>query len=440
MPETGKTVSGTPRRLIDDCFLHDKDRLRHQEAVNILKSRLAPVAGSSVRVLEACAGRILAEEIVSPRDIPLHDNAAVDGYAFRAADFSHVDGRFEIAARIIAGDLQPAPLSAKKAVRIFTGAVVPVGADTVVMQEDCTVEKDGDGKDIVIIPAGLKVGANRRMAGEDIKADSVMLTAGQRLRPQDIAAIASTGKADVKVYDNLRIALISTGNELRRPGTEIELGQTYDSNHYLLAALLQTGGASITDYGVIADEEKATRDVLSEAARNNDVILTTGGASRGEEDYIISVLDTIGRRHMWQMAIKPGRPMVFGQISGADHQCLFFGLPGNPVAAMVCYLMYVYPSLNLLAGGVWREPARYPLPAAFEISSKKPDRREFLRGQLLTDSNGRLSVSKYQRDGSGLISSLREADGLIEIGEDVTRVETGEAVNFIPFSEFGIVK
>ncbi len=421
-------------KLLDDCFLHDKERLRHDDALEILRTRLGPIASPHLLPLSLASGHILAEEIKAPRNVPLHDNAAMDGYAYRASDFDTEDGKFPVSMRIAAGDLAPAPLAENTAARIFTGAVIPPGADTVVMQEDCRLTGD-----VVSIPPGLKQGANRRLAGEDLAMGDVLLSKGQRLRPQDIAALASTGKAQVSVFKPLKIALISTGNELRRPGEDIMSGQVYDSNHYLLSALLEaTSISNITDCGIIEDNADAVRSALQAAADNHDVILTTGGASRGEEDHVVSMLDTLGKRHMWQMAIKPGRPMTFGQISGIGRDCLFFGLPGNPVAAMVCFLFYVKPALDVLSGGKWREPTRYPLPALFEIPNKKPDRREFLRGRLIRDGAGKLGVEKYGRDGSGIISSLREADGFIEVPEETTGISRREPVAFIPFSEFGI--
>lgn len=430
-------MTNKPKRLIDDCFLHDKDRLTHHEALAILKSRLQPIVGSSRTTLSNASGLFLAEDIHASKNVPMHNNAAVDGYAYHSDDFDTVDGCFPVSARIVAGDLAPEPLPAKKAVRIFTGAVMPVGANTVVMQEDCETI-DVAGQACVKIPAGLKPGANWRKAGEDLAVGELMLSKGKQLRPQDIAAIASIGLAEINIHNKLRIGLISTGDELLRPGKEISHGQVYDSNHFLLNSLLQSCNAKITDYGILDDNEVDIENAMVNAATNNDVIITTGGASRGEEDHIISILDKIGKRHMWQMAIKPGRPMAFGQIPADTHECLFFGLPGNPVAVMICFLMYAKPALTRLSGGNWVEPVRYPLPALFEIENKKPDRREFLRGILSTDADGKLAVSKFQQDGSGLISSLRKADGLIEIGESITGVSKGDVVGFIPFSGFGI--
>jgi molybdopterin molybdotransferase len=312
---------------------------------------------------------------------------------------------------------------------------MPAGADSVAMQEDCEWNHDGG---TVTIPAGLKPGANRRRLGEDVAAGDVILKTGTRLRPQDVAAIASTGAATIEVFSPLRVAVLSTGNELRMPGETLLPGQVYDSNRYLIASLFETLDLSVTTTGIVTDTQDAVLSALRDQAATHDVIVTTGGASRGEEDHVLAALDTLGRRHLWQLAVKPGRPMMFGQIDADGRDCVFLGLPGNPVAAMVCFLLYVRPLVHRLGGGKWQVPTRYPLSADFEIKSKKPDRREFLRGILQRDEGGQLAVRKFERDGSGIITSLREADGLIEIGEEVRCVDRGDIVDFIPFSEFGI--
>lgn len=419
------------RRLLDDCFLHDKDRLRHDDALALLKDRLVAVAGIETVDLGQACGRVLATAVRAPRDVPLTDNSAVDGYAFRHEDFDRAGGLFPVEDRIAAGHPMQGPLPAGTAVRIFTGAVMPEGADTIAMQEDCDVDENGAR---VRIPEGLKPGANRRRAGEDLRAGDPVTEPGFRLRPQDVAALASLGTESVEVFRRLKVALLSNGDEIVRPGAPIRAGQVYDSNHFLVSDLLALCGAEVSDLGVLADDETAIRETLAEAAATHDVIVSTGGASRGEEDHIIPVLDDLGTRHMWQIAVKPGRPMTMGQIG----QTVFAGLPGNPVAAMVCFLLYVRPMLFRLAGAAWPEPVRYPLPARFSIARKKPDRREFVRGILVRDDDGALGVDKFDRDGSGLISGLRAADGLIEIAEEATALAEGETVAFIPFAEFGI--
>lgn len=424
------------RKLLDDCFLHDKDRLRHEDALAIIKQRVSAISGIESLPLDTASGRILAEPVTAPRNVPLTDNAAVDGYAFNHADFEELGGWFEVADRIAAGHARTSAMPAQTAARIFTGAAMPDGLDTVAMQEDCEPHIQ-DERPFVAIPPGLKAGANRRKAGEDVLEGTTLLMPGERMRPQDIAAVASLGIAKINVFKKLRVALISTGDELLRPTPDLipEPGQVFDSNSYMLNGLLNTLPVSVTDYGVLKDDEQLIRNTITEAASTHDVILTSGGASRGEEDHVISAIEALGQRHMWQLAIKPGRPMTMGQIE----DCAFVGLPGNPVAAFVCFLLYVRPILLRLQGANWRAPVRFPVKANFAIEKKKPDRREFMRGILRTDDNGALCVSKFERDGSGLITGLREADGLIEIEEAATSLQLGAQVNFIPFSELGLI-
>lgn len=415
----------TSRKLLNDCFLTDKDRLSHTECLAILTGRLPAVAGTEELPLVETSGRWLASDIIAPRNVPLHDNSAVDGYAFAAP----VTGAMPVVTRIAAGDLGNYRLKPGQAARIFTGAAMPGGADTVAMQEDCTV--DGDH---VTVPPDLKRGANARRAGEDVAANTAVLHSASRLRPQDLAALASFGLPRVKVRAPIRVAILSNGDELLEPGAEIAQGQVYDSNRAMLHALAATLPCDITDLGILPDNASLIEASLSEVAKTHDVILTSGGASRGDEDHIINAIDNLGTRHLWQIAIKPGRPMSFGQIG----DCIFLGLPGNPVAAFVCFLLYVRPALTMLGGGTYQEPIRFPVPAGFEVPAKKTGRREFWRGWLEPGPDGRPVAHKFTRDGSGLISGLRQATGLIEIAEDVTSVARGELVSFLPFTGFGI--
>ena len=415
---------------LDDCFLHDKDRLTHAEALALIEAQCRPIAGTGRIPLAVAGGRYAAEAVVSPRNVPGHDNAAVDGYAFRHGDLAP-DGptALPVADRLAAGASTAAPLPAGAAVRIFTGAALPDGADTVVMQEDVTLPEDG----VVAIPAGLRPGANARSHGEDLRAGETVIATGARLRPQDIAALASIGAAEVAVYRPLRVAVLSTGDELRRPGEATAPGEVYDANAYLLLGLLKGLPVEVADLGILRDTASAVEAALRDAAGRFDVILTSGGASRGEEDHLVKAVSKLGRLHGWQIAVKPGRPMGFGAIRDAA----IMTLPGNPVAAMVCFLLYAMPMIARLGGGRPPAPRRFPLPAAFALAKKKPDRREFLRG-FTVERDGRLFADKFPRDGSGLISSLRAASGLIEIPEQVTRVDEGDMVAFVPFSEFGL--
>ncbi len=407
----------------------------HQEALAILKQRLTPLVSIEQITLGQALGRVVAENITAPHDVPTHTNSAVDGYAFCHKDLGTTP--LSLSGRIAAGDLEPLPLPLKTAVRIFTGATMPQGADTIAMQEDCQIINDEQ----VQLPQGLGQGANCRSKGEDLKSGDLVIAKGRRLTPTDIAALASIGIAKLPVYQRLKVVLFSNGNEMRVPGASpipLQSGEVYDANQPLLSALCQNLPLDLHLGGIIKDDANTAYTTIKNAAQEFDVIITTGGASRGSEDHMLPVLDKLGKRHLWQLAVKPGRPMMFGQIpkNTGTNDCLFFGLPGNPVAAMVCFLLYTRPTLLSLGGANWQTPPRFQIPAAFSIMNKKPDRREFLRGILDTDNTGALTVKKYQRDGSGLISSLREADGLIEIEEQITSLKQGELVSFIPFSSF----
>lgn len=413
--------------LLDDCFLHDKDRLRHFEAIELLKQRLRPIAEIISCPLAQASGTVLAEDISAPRNVPDYDNSAVDGYAFRFADYGDTPTKFKISQRIPAGDIEARSLAKGDAARIFTGAPVPEFADTIAMQEDCDASDNH-----VTIPPKLKQGANLRRAGEDLKSGEHVISAGTRLRPQDVAAIASLGIDEIQVFKPLRIALMSNGNEVRRPGEPLIRGQVYDSNHYLLVSLLEAIGVEVTDLGVLPDDADAVKNAIVSATKSHDVLITTAGASRGDEDYIIKTITELGKCHLWQLAIKPGRPMSFGQIGDK----IMFGLPGNPVAGFVCFLLYVRPALLCLGGAEWQEPERYPLPVDIDFGSKKTDRREFWRGHVAKNAEGNPVLKKFERDGSGLISGLREATGLIEVPEEVSSIRKGDVLDFIPFSQF----
>lgn len=417
--------------LLDDCFVPSAPRLSHRAALDIFKARVAPVVARETCSIAAVVGRILAETVVTATPVPGHTNAAVDGFAFAHQDYDQSSGTtLPVSARVAAGRAISGQWHSASVARIFTGAALPPGVDTVAMQEDCTLGADG----AVCIPGGLRQGANVRCAGEDLEVGTELFAPGHVIRPQDVAALASIGRVTIDVYRPLRVGVLSTGDEVVRPGVALKHGQVYDANAPMLIGLIRAAGAEPISLGIAADDPAQIDAQLLAATAIVDVIVVSGGASKGAEDHVVTAFERLGKRHLWQLAIKPGRPMSFGQIGDT----VTVGLPGNPVAVFVCYLMYVAPLLRCLGGGHWREPRRYPLPAAFEFTGRKPGRREFWRATLVDGPNG-LAVDKFARDGSGLISGLRAADGLIDIPEDTGDVRRGDMVAFIPLSEFGIL-
>ena len=424
-----------PKRLIDDCFFHDPNdakRLSHDHAIQQLSERIQPVVSVGLEVLATAAGKIVAEDLCAPRSVPGHTNAAVDGYALDFASLNpSAATSLQIYGRAAAGQPYTGKIDGGSACRIFTGAVMPSGCDTVVMQEDCELSPDGA---VVSIPAGIKTGANVRQAGEDVKNGDLLFRCGDILRPQDLAALASVGIEKVNCYQAPRVAVVSTGDEVLRVGHgELSLGQVFDTNAPMLVELARLTGADVTDLGVWPDDAAVVEANLADAAATYDVVLTSGGASLGEEDYMAQSIEKLGVRHFWQIAVKPGRPLMFGQIN----ETVIAGLPGNPVAVFVCFLLYVSPIIRRLGGAHWREPRRFKLPANFSVSNRKLGRREFWRGITTATEDG-LKLDKFERDGSGLISGLRAADCLIDVPEALPGVEPGQLLDFIPFSEFGI--
>lgn len=418
---------------IDDCFRPLQPRMKHVDAVELLKARVATITDVEEVALAAAGGRVLASSAIAGFPIPAHTNSAVDGYAFTFADYDAATGvKLPLRGRAAAGKpLQEMP-EAGAAVRILTGAVLPEGLDTVVMQEDVALDSADAGN--VQIPGGLKRGANVRRAGEDVATGETLFEPGHVLRPQDLAALASVGAANPLCYKRLRVAIVSTGDEVVASGARtLQSGEVYDANAPMLTQLCSLAGADVEHLGIWPDRAGKIAKRLAAAAETYDVILTSGGASLGEEDHMSRVLDKLGIRHLWQLDIKPGRPMMFGQIGRA----VVVGMPGNPVAVFVCFLMYVFPLLRRLGGAKWFEPQRFMLPAQFEVPKRKIGRREFWRGMIVQTEQGP-GAGKFARDGSGLISGLRAADGLIEVAEDVKSVAVGDLVQFIPFSEFGI--
>jgi molybdopterin molybdotransferase len=433
MKEFNAMTTSPPDTVSDDCCASPDGLMRHDEAVKALCARARAIGAVEEVALEAASGRVLAGAVHAPRPVPAFDNAAMDGYAMAHASLA-ADGPSElpVSAVVAAGHPLDGVVAPGEAVRIFTGAVMPAGADTVIMQEDTQAFRR-DGRDSVRIPPGARKGANLRRAGEDVAAGAELIGAGTRLRPQDVAAIASTGLGQVRCAALVKVALVSSGDEIIRPGVPFHEGAVYDSNTFLLRSLLGSLPVAVDDLGILPDTLEDVRGGLEQAAGNADLILTSGGSSLGDEDYMTRVVSELGELHMWRLAIKPGKPLAFGRIG----DCLFLGLPGNPVAAAITFMLYARPLLLTLAGTTPVEPRRFILPAAFAIPKRKTGRREFQRGTLV-ERQGNLHVARFDRDGSGLISSLRAADGLIDLPEELDSVAEGDKVAFIPFGELGI--
>jgi len=423
-------------QLSDDCFANDGRLMPLTDALAELERRLAPVTAPERVPLAGAGGRALAEDLRARRAVPPHDNSAVDGYAVYFDDLC-ADGptTLAIAGRVAAGHPLARPARRGVALRVFTGAALPRGAgdagpDTVLMQEDC--ESDGE---TVTVPPGIGRGANRRAAGEDVREGAALFAAGRRLRPEDLGLLAATGLDSVSVYAPLRVALFSTGDELREPGEPLPDGAIYDANRPVLGALLAGLGCRVSDLGILRDRRAGLAGALRRAAGAHDVLLTSGGVSVGEEDHVRQAVETAGRIDLWRLAIKPGRPVAFGRLEDGGRAVPLIALPGNPAAVMVTFLRVARPVLLRLAGVAAAEtrPRLYPVRAGF-AHEKKAGRREFVRCRLEPGEGAPVAV-KSGRQGAGILSTVAAADGLVELDEKMTYVEAGMTVDFLPFDE-----
>jgi molybdopterin molybdotransferase len=412
-------------QLSDDCFAFGGPMMSVDEAVGIITSRVSAVQETETVPLHMVDGRVLARDIAAPLPLPPFTNSAVDGYAVRAADLPRESERaFPLAGRVQAGAAGDAAKPGH-AVRIFTGAPMPEGTDTVFMQEDVRIDEAGH----VVLPAGLKTGANVRPAGEDIPLGHLALRRGQRLRPQDVALAAAFGLTALEVARRIRVAVFSTGDEIASPGSPRAAVQLFDSNRFMLMAMLQRLGCEVSDLGILRDEREPLANALKQAAGAHDLILTSGGVSTGDEDHVKAGVESVGSLVLWRMAIKPGRPVAMGIIDGAP----FIGLPGNPVASFVTFVHVVRPTVLALAGALPEQPIAIPVRAAFTYK-KKVGRREYVRVSLRKAADGTLEALKFPREGAGLLSSLVNTDGLVELGEDITGVKPGQSVGYLGYA------
>jgi molybdopterin molybdotransferase len=412
-------------QLSDDCFAFGGPMMSVDEAVAIIAAKVTAVPEVETVPLAQADGRILAHDIAAPLPLPPFTNSAVDGYAVTGRDLPQgKEQTLPVTGRVQAGASAQAPLTPGHAMRIFTGAPMPEGADTVFMQEDVRVE-DGN----VVLPAGLKPGANVRPAGEDIPSGHVALKAGRRLRPQDVALAAAFGLTKIEVVRRIRVAVFSTGNELVSPGEKRAAAQLFDSNRFMLMAMLARLGCEVGDLGILRDERASLASALKKVAASHDLILTTGGVSTGEEDHVKAGVESAGKLVLWRMAIKPGRPVAMGIIGGTP----LIGLPGNPVASFVTFVHVVRPTVLALMGAAQQPFVPMPVRAAFAYK-KKIGRREYVRVTLRKAADGVLEVTKFPREGAGLLSSLVDTDGLVELGEAIAQVELGQMVGFLGYA------
>jgi molybdopterin molybdotransferase len=417
-------------QLSDDCFAFGGPLLPVDEIERLLAERIVPVAETERVNLREAAGRVLAAELVATIDLPPFDNSAVDGFAVRHADLAAAgETRLTVIARVMAGRAAAMPVGSREAVRIFTGAPMPSGADTVFMQEDVRVAENA-----VIVPPGLKLGANRRRAGEDVRAGTMALPAGRRLAPQHVALAAALGRVDLQVRRRIRVALFSTGDEIVEPGSPRPEPALYDANRRLLAELAGRLGAEVTDLGILPDDPHALAQAISAAAAGHDVVLTSGGVSTGEADHVRTAVEQIGRLVFWRVAIKPGRPVAMGVVPAPDggSGAAFVGLPGNPVAAFITFVRVVRPLLLRLSGALPEPMMALPVRAGFGYR-KKLGRREYVRVTLARAPDGAYEAKKFPQDGAGVITSLTQTDGLVELPEETTVVEPGATIGFLPY-------
>lgn len=415
----------TPPRLKNNCFALPPgvDWTPVDDALSRLRDRLVPVIRHKKQQVADAGGLVLAQDAVARRSNPPAANSAVDGYGFAHACLGEGDKVLPLVdGRAAAGAPFEGVVPEGSAVRILTGALLPSGVDTVVLEEDCST----DGAHVAF-ESGIKPGANTREAGEDVAAGNVAVAAGQRLRAAEVALLSAVGVTEVEAFEPLKVGVLSTGDEIAGPGETADPRRTYDANRPMLLELLRDWKMVGVDLGHVGDDRGALREAFDKASENCDAILTSGGASAGDEDHVSALLGETGSRADWRIALKPGRPLVLGVWQGVP----VFGLPGNPVAALVCTLIFGRPAFGVLGGEGWKTPQGFDVPAAFS-KSKKPGRREFLRARINADG----AAEAFKSEGSGRISGLSWADGLVEIGDGAREIGPGDMVRYIPYASF----
>ena len=405
---------------------YDPDSMPVDQARRHIRTFLEPVTTVERLALRDALGRVLAEDIVSPLAVPGHDNSGMDGYAMRHADLDPAaDTTLAVVGTSFAGHPFSGTVGSGQCVRIFTGAVVPEGCDTIVMQEKARAEGDR-----VTVGSGARLGQNRRLAGEDIAVGATVLRRGQRLRPAELGLIASLGIGEVAVFRRLRVAFFSTGDELVGIGGTLGPGQIYDSNRYTLYGMLVELGCEVLDMGVVRDTPEAVEAAFVAASAAADVVMTTGGVSVGDADHVRRMLDRLGEVLFWKIAMKPGRPLAFGRLGRA----FFFGLPGNPVAVMVTFLQFVRDALRVLGGQDDAAAAPSFQAVLTQALRKAPGRTEFQRGILSRAGDGGWTVRPTGDQGSGILSSMSQANCFLILPPEQGNAEPGLVVTVQPFA------
>lgn len=398
--------------------------LRVDEARQRILQQINAIGSWRKVALRDALGQVLHEDVISPLSVPPHANSAMDGYALRGEDLKNDATSLRLIGSAFAGRPFAKSVNTGECVRIMTGAMMPEGCDTVIMQEQAEVTND-----CIILHGDHHSGENVRLAGEDIQTGAVVLSAGHRIIPADLGLLASLGLAELKVRRRIRVAFFSTGDELKSLGESLNPGDIYDSNRYTLFGMLKRLNAEIIDMGVVTDSPDALRQALLQASKEADVVITSGGVSVGEADYVKQLLDELGQVNFWKIAMKPGRPLAYGKIADTP----FFGLPGNPVSVMVTFYQFVQPALHKLAGANYQPPLLLQAVAAENIR-KRPGRFEFQRGLLRSNSANELEVTMTGEQGSGILHSMSRANCFILLEEDCDGVAAGQSVTVQPFA------